>query len=39
MAPVIPLKYRKNEKVNFLAPHFLRTDGHLRSYDGDSDSP
>jgi hypothetical protein len=26
------LKYRKNEKVNFLTPHFLRTEDHLRSY-------
>ncbi len=36
---VIPFKYRKKEKVNFLIPNFLRTDGHVRSYDGDSDSP
>ena len=40
MAPVIPLKYPKSEKMNFLTPPiFLRTEGHVRSYDGDSDSP
>jgi hypothetical protein len=39
MTPVIPLKYPKSEKMNFLTPHFLRTEGHIRSYDSDSDSP
>ncbi len=39
MASVIPLKYPKSEKMNFLIPIFLRTEDHLRSYDSDSDSP
>jgi hypothetical protein len=39
MTPVIPLKYRKHEKVNFLTPIFLRTDAYVWSYEGDSDSP
>ncbi len=41
MAAVIPLKYPKSEKNEFFDPPpiFLRTEGHVRSYDGDSDSP
>ncbi len=39
MTSFIPLNYRKHEKVNILTPHFLRTDGHVRSYDGDYGSP
>jgi hypothetical protein len=39
MATVISLKYQKSEKNEFFDPIVLRTESHLKSYDGYSDSP